>query len=75
MLYREGVCKGEVIDMNLDELLYKRAEITNVPIMLNIIHRCMNEVNYKDYSDLEFQKHLHTFTPEWLVEIILLLYL
>lgn len=56
--------------MNLDELLYKKAEITNIPIMLSIIHRCMNEVNYKDYSEAEFLKYVHTFTPEWFSEII-----
>lgn len=50
--------------MNIDELLFKRAEIKNIPIMLNIIHRCMKEVNYKDYEYEEFQRYLSSFTAE-----------
>ena len=38
--------------MNLEDIIYKKAEIDNIPVMLHIIHRCMNEVNYKDYNSL-----------------------
>ena len=40
------------IKMNLEDIIYKKAEIDNIPVMLHIIHRCMNEVNYKDYNSL-----------------------
>lgn len=56
--------------MNLDNLLFTRAKTENVKEMLTIIHRCMNEVNCKDYSEQEFQKYLNGFTEEWLTDII-----
>lgn len=56
--------------MNLDELLFTKAKTENINEMLNIIHRCMNEVNYKDYGEYEFKKYLANFTVEWLTDII-----
>ena len=38
--------------------------------LLNIIHRYMNEVNYKDYEPHEFEKYLANFTEDWLIDII-----
>lgn len=56
--------------MDLKQLLFKRASIENVEEMLVIIHRCMNEVNYKDYEPYEFEKYLARFTADWLIDII-----
>lgn len=56
--------------MDLQNLLYKRAEIQNIDVMLEIIHRCMKEVNYIDYTEQEFQRYLATFTKDWLRNII-----
>lgn len=56
--------------MELSKLAYKRADIKNVDIMLKIIHRCMNEVNYIDYNEREFKKYLNFFTTNWLKNII-----
>jgi N-acetylglutamate synthase-like GNAT family acetyltransferase len=56
--------------MDLSKLAYKRADIKNVDIMLEIIHRCMNEVNYIDYNETEFKKYLNSFTTNWLENII-----
>lgn len=56
--------------VELSKLIYKRADMQNVDVMLEIIHRCMKEVNYIDYSESEFQKYLGTFTANWLKNII-----
>ncbi|OOM70597.1 GNAT family N-acetyltransferase [Clostridium sp. BL-8] len=56
--------------MELGKLEYKRADIKNIDIMLEIIYRCMNEVNYIDYSDGELKKYLDSFTSDWLKNII-----
>lgn len=56
--------------MNLNELIYKKANSENVGCMLNIIYRCMNEVNYLDYSKEDFERYCSNFTEEWLLEII-----
>ena len=57
--------------MSLKNISYKRASIENIDIILNIIVRCMKEVNYKDYTDEQFNKYLNTFTKEWLTNIII----
>ncbi len=56
--------------MNLIELKYKKAEIKNVSSILKIIHRCMNEINYLDYTEEQFKKYINSFTEEWLKNII-----
>ena len=56
--------------MDLEQLLFTRADIKNVSELLAIIHRCMNEVNYKDYAPHEFEKYLANFTADWLIDII-----
>lgn len=50
--------------MDLERLLFTRANIENVGELLVIIHRCMNEVNYKDYASHEFKKYLANFIYE-----------
>ena len=52
------------------EVEYKKAEVRNAEAMLNIIHRCMYEVYYKDYTEQEFRRFISNFTLEWLEEII-----
>lgn len=44
------------IDINY--LSFVRTKKENVGQLLAIIHRCMNEVNYKDYTPREFEKYL-----------------
>lgn len=56
--------------MELKKLEYKRAQFDNIDTLLNIIHRCIKEVNYKDYTIEQFQKYLAAFTQEWLKDII-----
>ncbi|ERK30839.1 GNAT family N-acetyltransferase [Clostridium intestinale] len=56
--------------MNLKDINYKRASVENVYAILNIIVRCMKEVNYKDYTNEQFNKYLSMFTKEWLTNII-----
>lgn len=56
--------------MNLDHLSFKRAKTENIPILLDIIHRCMHEVNYIDYTPQQFEKYLARFTKSWLFDII-----
>ena len=56
--------------MNLKNISYKRGSVKNIDAMLNIIVRCMKEVNYKDYTHEQFNKYLNMFTKEWLTNII-----
>lgn len=56
--------------MNLENLLFEKAKIKNIPTLLNIIHRCMREVNYKDYTQEQLEKYLAGFTEDWLKDII-----
>lgn len=56
--------------MDLSKLTYKRADEKNAEDILEIIHRCMNEVNYKDYSKEDFNRYLKSFTINWLKNII-----
>lgn len=63
---KEG--QNKLIDLNLLE--FKRADTDNANTILHIIHRCMNEVNYKDYSPGDFQRFLANFTLDWISDII-----
>lgn len=56
--------------MNLKGIIYKRASIENIDVILNIIVRCMKGLNYRDYTDEQFNKYLNTFTKELLNNII-----
>lgn len=56
--------------MYLNDLLFEKAKTENIPALLNIIHRCMHEVNYKDYTQEQFEKYLAAFTEDWIKEII-----
>lgn len=56
--------------MNLDGLVFRRADLAHVEDMLHIIHRCMHEVNCRDYTPQELERYLAAFTAEWLTDII-----
>ena len=56
--------------MDLTKLHFQRADKQNVPHMIEIIQRCMNEVNRVDYSEEQFKKYYNSFTYEWLSDII-----
>lgn len=56
--------------MELNLLSFKRADTANINAVLSIIHRCLNEVNSKDYSPDEIEKYLAEFTADRLAEII-----
>lgn len=56
--------------MDLEQLLFKRANTENVGKLLVMIRRCMKEVNYKDYTPREIEKFIAGFTAEWLIDII-----
>ena len=42
--------------MNLDGLVFRRADLAHVEDMLHIIHRCMHEVNCRDYTPQELER-------------------
>ena len=56
--------------VELDKIIYKRASLSNTKKILEIITRCMKEVNYIDYPQEQFNKFLNSFTKEWLSDII-----
>lgn len=56
--------------MELERLVFRKADIDHIPEMLNIIHRCMNEVNSADYPTEQLQHLLSGFTAQWLSDII-----
>ena len=56
--------------MDLEKMVYKRAEHKNIAVMLHIIHRCLREVNAADYGETAIQHYLSVFTENWLADII-----
>ena len=56
--------------VHLTSISFKRASLCNVDTILEIIIRCMREVNYIDYTMEQFNKYLDVFTKEWLTDII-----
>lgn len=56
--------------MQLDLLSFKRADTANINAMLSVIHRCLKEVNSKDYSPDDIEKYLKNFTAQRLADII-----
>lgn len=56
--------------IDLEQLLFSRAGNENVNELLSIIHRCINEVNCKDYASQEIEKYIANHSVDWLVNII-----
>jgi len=63
--------KGDIMDFDLNKIVFEKATLSDVDKMLPIIHRCMKEVNYKDYEPCQFEKILNGFTTEWLSDIVI----
>lgn len=51
-------------------LTFERAEKKHCERVLHIIHRCLREVNSKDYSAAEIKRQLEKFNEEWFLRII-----
>ena len=56
--------------VEFDKIIYKKASLSNTEKILEIITRCMKEVNYIDYPQEQFNKYLNSFTKKWLSDII-----
>jgi len=56
--------------IDLANLTFKKALLCNIDCILEIITRCMKEVNYIDYTEEQFHKYLSRFTKDWLADII-----
>ena len=55
----------------INKIVFEKASLSDVNNLLHIIHRCVKEVNSKDYEPWETEKFLNGFTSEWLSDIIL----
>ncbi len=51
-------------------LAFQRAETNLCETVLHIIHRCLREVNSKDYSAAEIKRQLEKFNPDWFLHTI-----
>ncbi len=49
---------------------FERAEKKHCERVLHIIHRCLREVNSKDYSAAEIKRQLEKFNPDWFLHTI-----
>lgn len=58
-----------MIDIN--EIVFEKATLSNGEDLVNIIHRCLKEVNYKDYTEDEINKFIGELNEERLSSIIL----
>ena len=59
---------NEKIDTNY--LSFVKAKKANINIMLDIIRRCVLEINTADYTQNQAKDLLDSFTTDWLENII-----
>lgn len=59
---------NEKIDTN--SLSFAKAKKVNINIMLDIIRRCVLEINAADYTQNQVKNLLNGFTADWLEDII-----
>ncbi|MFL0194088.1 GNAT family N-acetyltransferase [Clostridium sp. WILCCON 0269] len=57
-----------VFDIN--RIVFEKAKLDDVNKLLHIIHRCVEEVNSKNYESWEIKKFLNGFNTEWLNDIV-----
>lgn len=56
---------------DINKIVFEKAALNDVDKLLHIIHRCVKEVNSKDYEPRQVEKFLSGFTTGWLKDIIL----
>ena len=54
-----------IIDIN--RLFFAKAKKENISVMLDIIRRCVLEINSVDYTQAQVQELLNSFTANWAV--------
>lgn len=54
------------MELDINRIVFKKAILSDADNLLHIIHRCVKEVNSKDYEPLEIEKFLNGFNTEWL---------
>ena len=59
---------NKTIDVNC--LSFVRAKKENIGIMLEIIHRCVLEINAVDYAQTQVEHLVKNFSEEWLEDLI-----
>lgn len=70
VIYKK-VLGGDTVKLDINMLVFQRATIDEVDKLIYIIHRCLKEVNSKDYEPCETEKFLNEFTKERLKNSIL----
>lgn len=59
---------NKTIDVNC--LSFVRAKKENIGIMLEIIHRCVLEINAVDYTQTQVEHLVKSFSEDWLEDLI-----
>ena len=59
------------MEIDINKIVFEKATLNNVDKLLYIIHRCVKEVNSKDYETWEVEKFLNKFNTAWLSDSIL----
>jgi N-acetylglutamate synthase-like GNAT family acetyltransferase len=62
---------GDNVKLDINVLVFQKATVDEVDKLIYIIHRCLKEVNSKDYEPWEIEKLLNEFTEERLKNSIL----
>lgn len=52
------------MEFDISRIVFERATLSDVDKLLYIIHRCVKEVNSKDYEPWEIEKFLSGFNTE-----------
>jgi GNAT superfamily N-acetyltransferase len=56
--------KGFIMEFDINKIVFEKAALSDVDKLLHIIHRCLKEVNIKDYETCEIEKFLKEFNNE-----------
>lgn len=59
------------MELDANKITFEKATLSDIDKLLHIIHRCVKEVNSKDYEPCQVERFLNEFTTEWLKDIIL----
>lgn len=52
------------MEINENKIVFEKATLNDVDKLVHIIHRCVREVNSKDYEPWEIEKFLKGFSKE-----------
>lgn len=58
------------MEFDVNKIIFEKVGLRHVDKLLQIVHRCVKEVNSKDYEHWEIEKFLKGFNKEWISESV-----